>query len=44
MCFINKLVTGLGGEGGEQVRAKEQNRGGGCFEDESEKKENCHVR
>lgn len=44
LCFIIKLVTGLRGEGREQVEAKEQNSGGGCFENESAKKDNCPVR
>ena len=44
MCFTNKLVTGLGGEEGEQMKEKEQSWDGGCLEDESEKKESCHVR
>lgn len=40
MCFMSKLVTGLGGEEKEQ----KQNRNDGHVEDESEKKENCQVR
>lgn len=40
MCFMSKLVTGLGGEEKEQ----KQNRIDGHVEDESEKKENCQVR
>ena len=43
VCFTNKLVTGLGGEEGERMKEKEQSWDGGCFEDESEKKESCHV-
>lgn len=41
--FVSKLVTGLGRLEGEQVKAKEQNRTDGCFEDVSEKKGNYHV-
>lgn len=44
MCFLSKLGTGLGGDGGEQVKVKEQNGVGGCFEDESERRGNCLVR
>jgi len=44
MCFVSKLVTGLGRLETEQVKAEEQNRTDGCFEDVSEKKENYHVR
>lgn len=44
MCFINKLVIGLGGEEKEQGKTKKKNRSDGLIEDKSEKKENCHVR
>ena len=42
VSVTNKLVTGLEEEG-EQMKEKEQSWDGGCFEDESEKKESCHV-